>query len=175
MKIQLTITPAVIEYAKKYGALYEKEIGWYCFAPVPLELDEFITAPIVRRKEINYAQCPKCGGQMQLKTTKKDVTFWSCMMFPKCRGSLSVDKAAEQSTVHISKITTENISELKKKSEINFSALAALGIKQFNNVKQFEKWLNSPKIALNGETPIQVLHNGQGLEQVLTLLSQINN
>lgn len=174
MKIQLTITPAVIEYAKKYGALYEKEIGWYCLAPVPLELEEF-TTPIPRRKEINYAQCPRCGGQMQLKTTKKNVFFWSCMMFPKCRGSLSVDKAAEQSTVHISKINTENINELKTKPKIDFSALATLGIKQFNNFEQFEKWLKSPKIALNGDTPLQILHNYQGLEKVLKLLSQINN
>ena len=39
-KIQLDITPAVVKYATMHGALYDKENGWYCFEPIPIELEE---------------------------------------------------------------------------------------------------------------------------------------
>lgn len=41
-KVRLDITPAVAEYAVKHGALCDKETGWYCFEPVPIELEEFV-------------------------------------------------------------------------------------------------------------------------------------
>jgi len=71
-KIQLAITPAVIEHATKYGAIYDKENGWYCFEPAPFELEDFIviTAKLTKSYDDKYTQCQICGGQMQLKSTR---------------------------------------------------------------------------------------------------------
>lgn len=93
-KIRLDITPAVIEYATKYGALYDEENGWYCFEPMPIELEEFAesTANLINTYDDKYTQCPKCGGQMHIKPTRVGGVFWSCMSFPRCKGGRSVDE-----------------------------------------------------------------------------------
>lgn len=93
-KIKLDITPAVVEYATRYGAHYEKGNGWYCLEPVPIELEDFVESSFKFKKPYNekYIQCPICGGQMHLKTTHKGGIFWSCMSYPRCKGASSVDE-----------------------------------------------------------------------------------
>jgi predicted RNA-binding Zn-ribbon protein involved in translation (DUF1610 family) len=53
-------------------------------------------APVVEKK--NLAQiCPKCGGEMILRTAKSGANqgeqFWGCSNYPKCHGILQYEKA----------------------------------------------------------------------------------
>ncbi len=118
-KIYLDITPAVVEYATMYGALYDKESGWYCFEPMPTELEEFAesTAKLIKPYDEKYTQCPKCGGQMHIKPTRIGGVFWSCMSFPRCKGARSVDETEDQ---HFKKVLTA-VPDIKNNLVINTS------------------------------------------------------
>lgn len=179
-KIQLDITPAVAGYAKEYGALHDKESGWYCFEPVPIEIEEFISEAekFKKRPDAKITQCPKCGGQMQIKTSHSGNIFWSCMSFPKCRGSLSVDDAKHSSFAKVS--IPAKVMAPKDKGVLgsgrtqNFEELAEMGIRELGNQKKLLEWLAEPKIALKGNKPIDFLNTDEGYEKVISLLRAIN-
>lgn len=49
---------------------------------------------VANKENSNPPSCPKCGGQMVLRETKKGQNvgkkFWGCSKFPKCRGTMNV-------------------------------------------------------------------------------------
>lgn len=56
---------------------------------------------IVKEKQ-NQKTCPKCGGEMILRTVKNGPNvgnqFWGCSKFPKCRGTLSMMDSMHEKT-----------------------------------------------------------------------------
>ena len=175
-KIQLDITPAVVEYAAMHGALYDKENGWYCFEPIPIGLEEFAESEtkLIKPYDDKYIQCPKCGGQMQIKPTRIGGVFWSCMSFPRCKGARSVDEAEDQHFKKVLKPAPDNKDNFVINTSQNYRDLYELGIKELGCQKSFENWLTKPKIALEGKRPIEVINTDEGYSNVMNLLRKTN-
>lgn len=175
-KIRLDITPAVADYAAQYGAQHDKENGWYCFEPVPFELDEFVdvTEKIKKQSVEKYMQCPRCGGQMHLKPTRDGRVFWSCMSYPRCKGSRSVDETEDTHFKRVLKAVPDNDDTFISNTHQNFRELAELGLRELGHQKEFENWLTKPKIALNGKRPIEVINSDEGYSKVMDLLRKVN-
>ena len=53
-------------------------------------------------------------------------------------------------------------------------ALAELGMRELGHQKVFENWLTTPKIALEGKRPIEVINTDEGYSKVMKLLRKIN-
>jgi len=175
-KIHLDITPAVVEYATMYGAIYDKENGWYCFEPMPTELEEFAEskAKLIKAYDEKYTQCPKCGGQMHIQNNRRGGIFWSCMSFPRCKGALSVD---ETESYHFKKVLEnipDNQNNFVMNASRNYRELYELGIMELGHQKTFENWLTKPKVALEGKKPIEVISTDVGYCKVMDLLRKIN-
>lgn len=175
-KVRLDITPAVADYATEHGARYDKVNGWYCFEPVPVELEEFVdkTEKIKKQYTEKHLQCPKCGGQMELKPTRDGRVFWGCMSFPDCKGSLSVEKAESTNFKKVLNVPQDDTNSLVNKTHLNFKELAESGLKELGSQKEFEVWLRKPKVALNGKRPIEVIGSDEGYNLVMDLLRKIN-
>lgn len=173
-KIQLDITPAVAKYASKYGAIYEQSIGWYCHEPIPAELQEFVLALSRpnKSKGDKYIQCPKCGGQMKLQPTRRGGVFWSCMLYPRCKGAFSVD---EEMLVQQVKKDRSVESNSKDNLILNHNpALYELGLAELGSLKSFENWLIKSKKALGGQKPIEIMSTEEGCRKVMGLLRALN-
>lgn len=175
-KVQLDISQAVAGFAAKHGAQHDKENGWYCYEPVPIELEEFIVDAerIKKQQPQEYLQCPKCGGQMKLKPTKDGRVFWGCMSYPDCKGSLSVNEADSTYFKKVLNVAQENPQNRISRTHLNFDELAELGIKELGSLKEFEAWLVKPKFALNQKRPIEVIGTDEGYNIVMDLLRKIN-
>lgn len=175
-KIKLDITPAVVDYATKYGALYEKGIGWYCLEPVPIELEDFVESSFKFKKPYDekYIKCLLCGGQMRIKTTHRGSMFWGCMRYPKCKATRSVDETDGPQSIKVLKSSPSNKNNKENNKSHKYIALAKLGIKEFGHQKEFENWLTKPKIALGGKRPIEFINSKDGMNKVMSLLRKIN-
>lgn len=158
-----------------YGAIYDKENGWYCFEPVPTELEEFAEsrAKLTKPYDDKFIQCPKCGGQMQIKPTRIGGVFWGCMSFPRCKGSRSVDETEVQHFKKVLENLPDDQNNFVINTGLNYIELYELGIKQLGNRKDFENWLTMSKVALKGKKPIEVIKTAEGYSKVIELLTTI--
>lgn len=175
-KVRLDIAPAVAVYATQHGAQYDKENGWYCFEPVPLELEEFVNAADKIKKQYieKYMQCPICGGQMHLKPTSDGRIFWGCMSYPRCKGSRSVNETKDGHFKRVLKAVPEKGDNFISNTHQNFRELVELGLRELGHQKEFENWLAKPKVALNGKRPIEVINTDEGYNKVMDLLTKVN-
>lgn len=136
-KIRLDITPAVAEYAAKHGALYKKETGWFCFEPLPIELEEFVDAAekVKKQPDDKDMQCRICGGQMHLKPTSDGRIFWSCMSYPRCKGSRSVNETKDGHFKRVLKAAPEKDDNFISNTHRNFRELVELGLRELGHQK----------------------------------------
>lgn len=174
-KIRLYITPAVEKYAALHGAMRD-ENGWYCHEPIPIKLEELIdeSEKIKKQPVEKYVQCPKCGGQMKLKPTRDGGVFWGCLSYPRCRGNRNVDDVDDEIFKQVLTNHGQGNESVIENTQRNFNELAELGIKQLGSLEAILKWLQTPKVALEGKMPIQVLQHDEGYNKVMSLLWGIN-
>lgn len=178
----LLITSATEEYAKEYGAQFDRKRGWYVVGEVPVELEEFLIRSPRKRTENITVYCPQCGGQMKLKKSRAGNIFWSCMLYPKCRGSRNVeDTGVDSEAKPIAEIVepkTVNKNganvEIKNGAEAEIAQIVALALKELGSNGNVEAWFSSPKVALNGKRPFDVIRSAAGRKLLLKLLREIN-
>lgn len=55
------------------------------------------TRPVTAQTEPKMPTCPACGSSMAIRTARRGknmgTSFWGCTSYPKCRGTLDVEKA----------------------------------------------------------------------------------
>lgn len=176
-KIRLDVTSAVENYVTQYGAQYDKETGWYCLDPVPAELDEFINIldRIKKQPAEKNIQCPRCGGQMHLISKRDGGIFWSCMSFPRCKGARNVDEADERGFKKVLSAKPGKDENFVEKASQQYRELLELALRELGHQKVFDNWLATPKVALEGKRPMEVLNTDEGYNKVMDLLRKINS
>lgn len=94
-RTRLNITPSIKEYAKSFGARFDKRLKeWYIEGSVPAELEELVCREIRSRDYVSEVSpsCPKCGNKMVFRSGA-NYQFWGCSRFPVCRATLEVGKS----------------------------------------------------------------------------------
>ena len=132
------------------------------------------TAKLIKPYDEKYTQCSKCGGQMRIKHTRSGGVFWSCMSYPICNGSGSVDETEDQYFKKVLETVPDNQNNLVMNTSQNYRELYELGIIELGHQKSFENWLTKPKVALEGKKPIEVINTDVGYSKVMDLLRKIN-
>jgi hypothetical protein len=83
-RTRLNITPSIKEYAKSFGARFDKRLKeWYVEGSVPAELEELVCREIRSRDYVSEVSpsCPKCGNKMVFRSGA-NYQFWGCLIFP---------------------------------------------------------------------------------------------
>lgn len=171
----LAITPATQEYAKSHGAKFDKEVGWYFVGDIPHELEEFvIQLPRARSSNITV-YCPRCGGQMKLTESRLGNIFWGCMLFPKCRGTRRVEDTENEGEAKRVEEFAKPKLVTNKVAQTTSKQIADVALKNLGNPVAVEKWFLTPKLALGGKKPIEVLKSPVGQKLLLEMLRKIND
>jgi ribosomal protein L37AE/L43A len=181
----LSVTPAVAEYAKLHGALLEDGF-WFCYGDVPLELEEFVfTAQ--RLSQLSAPQqeigpsCPKCGSQTVKRFAKATGdAFWGCPRWPDCKGSLNWNYTASKRSAKLLAIDNKRTalpSEDHQKSQSEWSdvreeakRLTVMVVELHGSVPAAKRWLETPKVGLNGKTTLDVMGTLEGCAEAKRLL-----
>lgn len=149
---------------------------WFYVGEVPAEIEELVFKPaIVVDLQARAPQCPKCGGQMKLKSTRDgNSEFWSCMGYPVCNGTRNamavldaqmMDKpvAIASSTNATSQFDNTEVVELIKHS------ITVLG-----SENAAKRWLANPNVyQLKGKTPFEALTTPEGRIKVRAMLKTL--
>jgi Protein of unknown function (DUF2384) len=110
---------------------------------------------------------------------KRNEQFWGCPKFPSCHGKLSFEQGAEQvldtfenpiTALQRAPNATE-ITSVDWNRRYRDVVMAAAPCFKFQH--QFERWMKTPKIALNGLAPVKALHTDHGCELVVELLRDL--
>ena len=165
---QLNVPNSMAQYAELHGAIHDKTIGWHVVGNIPIELDDFVIKAPRSAGSTWTVQCPKCGGQMELKQSKKSEPFWGCMSFPTCRGTRSVDAiVTAQKTTRPPRAT----STPAPVDALIMAELVELTLQALKSPHKIKPWLNSPKFTLGGKTPIELLQEDpKNIEKIRMLL-----
>ena len=70
---------------------------------------------------------------------------------------------------------TKNIPQNILKNELQHSAIITKGLDVFENMADFQHWLETENRALNGEIPFKLLAFSKGEERVLEVLGRIEH
>lgn len=184
-RILLHITSAVEKFAKEYGAIFDKAEGvWYVEGAIPAELEEFVIQAIRQR---NYQteigpKCDICDSHTILKLNKKTgEQFWSCSRFPNCRGSKdwkykAFSHATELLFEEYNSLPTTTISTQEKMLSISSDVqneakrITEIAVKLLNCQVPAKRWLEMKKITLGQKTPLEVMCDLEGCQNVEKLL-----
>ena len=179
----LEVPRAQIAYAIAHGARREPSTGnWFVPGNVPPELAELVPMPIRPRSLQQGPSCPKCGSPMVERSRKRDgAPFWGCTQWrgTGCNGVLSSNYADD---VHISKAIHRAMTTMETSTSLLAPDVKDLPSRMrhvFNLAlekcgAQATSWFNTPKVALQQKTPIQVLNTMQGCDQLEKLLIELN-
>lgn len=170
-------------YAERHGAKLDRvSRRWYVEGEVPAELQGLIPKQPNKPKHIVAPSCPKCGFHMVLRTSKTGQQFWGCSQFKNngCKGNIALED-------HLDSLESERLKSAldyiksdappahnavsapsSLKSEIERVVTLAAQIR--GGVRQAERWLSTPKVALKGKTPAQLMATVKGCQQVERLL-----
>lgn len=167
---RLNITAATKDYALQYGAQYSQLDGWHIVGDVPFELEEFVEREPRKQSAANKVSCPKCGSQMHLKENRNGDFFWSCMTFPRCRGTRDYESDATENNL---KPAIEYVTETPKKANQSpefVTRILELALQKLKTEHAIEVWMLTKKVSLGGKRPIDVLHDPASTRKLLDLL-----
>lgn len=57
---------------------------------------------------------------------------------------------------------------------VRWAAITELAVRECGNMEHASRWMNTPKIALKGKTPIEAMVTPSGCEAVEALLRELN-
>lgn len=180
MRHDLTVPPALADYALRYGAKKERDGRWFYIGAVPNELLCFIDQrrlqPVVSflPKDVKY--CPHCGAEMVirrrrekrsfqglLQTNSGNSEFWGCTSYPACTKTLPLKKSdTEMREVQKVVVDKQAIAELSK------YALSVLG-----GPNAVDRWMFTPMIAFGRRKPVDFLFSEKGRSRIRSLLDSI--
>lgn len=138
---------------------------------VPLEIHEFIVKTPRVAGSLWTEQCPKCGGQKKLVESRALNSFWRCMAFPYCKSTKSLDNISKKPSPIPSKYSPKH----RLSSEQELDEFAKIALHELKTRQQATQWLITPKIALGGKRPCDMLEFANDLKKIRELLLKLNN
>ena len=182
------------EYAKNFGAVHDKiQHAWYVVGEVPSELFN-LTNKVTREKTapIVPPSCPKCGFHMNL-IEGKNGSFYGCSQFFKfgCQGSIDYEVYLEKlgktlpktvaeildsnitPSISTSPSVNENVRNLDQELQLANDEIVKLCKNKFKEVIEAKRWLTTPKLALNWNTPIKSMTSVDGCHKVILLIQAL--
>jgi hypothetical protein len=199
-RVVLDVSPDTMLYAKTHGAKYDAlNRQWYVEGEVPPELVNLvphIANPIF--EEVAPA-CPKCqASTVKRRNGKTGAYFWGCSRYRSdglgCKGYIDYEEwLAKQLEDKPGRVTDylEQKGALPKMSPsepvqakaatsgddqrvLRWAQITELASRECGGAAQASRWLNTPKIALKGKTPIEAMTTDAGCNQVEKLLRELN-
>lgn len=176
----LTVPPALEDYALRHGAQKGTDGQWFWTGAVPNELLCFVDKRGIRPaisflpKDVKY--CPHCGSEMVIRKRRenpifkklqqnnaKNAEFWGCTSYPSCTKTLPIEKSdAEMKEVKRVGVDKEAIAELSK------YAVSVLG-----SPTAVDRWMFAPKIALGRKKPVDFLFSEKGRVRIRSMLDAL--
>jgi len=200
-KTPLNVTPDTMLYAKTHGAKYNASSReWYVEGEVPPELVNLVPHKANPVFEEVAPNCPKCQAVMVKRLRKNSRTpFWGCSRYRSdglgCSGYIDYEEhLAKQLADKPGRVTDylpETAPPTTKPSHSEptsakatiaeddprmsrWAHLTELALRECNGKQQATRWLNTPKVALKGKTPMEAMTTPAGCDAVETLLQQLN-
>ena len=174
------------DYLCKGMQTYQPE--WFYVGDVPAELVEMVyRPPVVVDLQARAPQCPRCGGQMKLRSTRNGSSdFWGCMSYPTCKGTRNVIDVldAQMEEKAVTKVPSTKVPGVKAPNtkaspmllldDPEIVELIKYSITVLGNEKAAVKWLAKPNIyQLEGESPFAVLTSAAGRKKVRAMLDTL--
>ncbi|WP_445989687.1 antitoxin Xre/MbcA/ParS toxin-binding domain-containing protein [Chromobacterium haemolyticum] len=173
MKTILFVPDEMKNYAIRHGAIYDENLNeWYFWGEVPSALVNFTTPKVIKNAEPDYGPtCKKCNSYMVKKYRKSDGdAFWSCSRFPYCKHTEEWDPYKKH---EVSKTVTKKPTQVRTSSELELQKVVKLAVAQTGSENAAMKWLQTPKISLNGKAPLAVMKNSEGCARIIELLNDL--
>lgn len=200
-KTLLSVTPDTMLYAKTHGAKYNASSReWYVEGEVPPELVNLVPHKANPVFEEVAPNCPKCQAVMVKRLRKNSRTpFWGCSRYRSdglgCSGYVDYEEHLTKQLADkpgrvtdylpdtVPPTTKPSYSEsTSAKATIaeddprisRWAQLTELALRECHGKQEANRWLNTPKMALKGKTPLQSMTTSEGCDAVEALLRQLN-
>lgn len=175
----LNVTPDTRRHAKANGARWDaSKREWFVEGDVPPDLVNLLPhTPNPTTKEVT-PNCPICQAVMVRRGNRNTGSqFWGCSRYRSdgrgCAGHIDsaiTNAAVSHSAPVLAKVTiSEDDPRMTRWTQITERAVQECG-----SIEQAKAWLNTSKIALKGETPIEAMTRREGCDAVERLLRELN-
>jgi ssDNA-binding Zn-finger/Zn-ribbon topoisomerase 1 len=185
-KIFLEIPDAMLAYAAAYGAVMDAQSKrWYVVGGVPIELLNFVPKPVRGAPPESHPDCPKCGSNMKKRYNRRDGgAFWGCTRYPQCTGTVDwkyeMPPYLAEGLKPILAAQGGNSPEPKGSNFLDIALLkpsmervVTLAAEKLGGTKAARRWLDTPKVALQGKKPLELMGSVEGCQQVEQLLAAL--
>lgn len=177
---ELTVPPALEDYALRHGAKKGTDGHWFWTGPIPNELLSFVDKrgirPTISFLPRDVKLCPHCGAEMVIRRKREKHVlkqfqprstqgseFWGCTNYPSCTKTLPIKNSdAEMSEVKKLDVNKNAIDELSQ------YAVSVLG-----SPNAVDRWMFSPKIKLGMKKPVDFLFSENGRNRIRGMLDEI--
>lgn len=149
---------------------------WFYIGEIPAEIEELVfKPPIVVDQQARAPQCPKCGGQMKLKSTRDgNREFWSCMGYPVCNGTRNALAVLDAQLMDKPVPITSSTKPTSAFVNPEVTKLIKYSISVLGSEKAAKRWLSTPNVyQLEGKTPFEVLTTSAGRIKVRAMLKTL--
>lgn len=130
-----------------------------------------------RAVQIPIPDCPECGAPMELRHRHSDKQpFWGCVAFPVCRGSTTFKVLQPPGYSIPEKVLVQVIGRLRVGSanalehEDWVDRILELGEDVFGSYAATRHWLEQPRIALRGVSPMKLMKTIEGCWVIIFML-----
>lgn len=199
-RIVLDVSPDTMLYAKTHGAKYDaSNRQWYVDDEVPPELANLVPHKANPTFEEVAPACPKCqASTIKRRNGKTGAYFWGCSRYRAdgqgCKGYIDYEEwLAKQLEDKLGRVTdylevkgalpkVSHSAPVQAKAAISgddprvlrWAKITELASRECGGAAQASRWMNTPKIALKGKTPIEAMTTDGGCNQVEALLFELN-
>lgn len=179
-------------YAESHGAQFDKQRRqWYVVGEVPLDLLNLVPKKSRGKTPAVVApSCPICGFHTRL-IEGKNGPFFGCSQYPisGCRGSIDHDRYLESVGLPVARSVGDILNpvpsiqstpaglpaksstpKLRPNLESAIHEIERLCSTEFSSKAELDRWLKTPKRALNGKTPLECMSTLDGCKKVKHLI-----
>ncbi len=181
------------EYAHRHGAVFDQDLHkWYVVGEVPPDLENLVPkAPNKKPDQVVAPSCPLCGFHTILRKNRVGLgDFWGCSQHFKsgCRGLVDYDDHLDNLDVRgvptaFDALRRNSPAEKNKRPaekeeprpiepalRLEIEEITKLAVEVLGGLHQSEKFLTTPKIGLQGKTPVDRMKTAEGCVEVKQLI-----
>ena len=187
----LDTSDGLSEYAKGFGAIFDKKRReWYVVGEVPQDLLNLVPKqPREKAPPVVPPSCPLCRFPTKLREGRNG-PFFGCTQFAKtdCKGTVDYDIYLENigqprpksigsilipgtlQKAHIVPPASSVNCKLSPELQSAIKEIENLCVAEFSRKWEFDRWLKTPKVTLNGKTPLECMLTLEGCKRVKHLI-----
>lgn len=198
-RIFLDVSPDMMLHAKTHGAKYDAlSRKWFVDGEVPLELVNLLPRKANPAFEEIAPNCPKCqASTAKRRNSKTGAYFWGCTRYRAdgqgCNGYIDYEEwlaeQLEDKPGHVADFLQDDVVPKRPRSDsapeeskitgddprvARWAQITELATRECGGTAQASRWLNTPKFALKGKTPLEAMTTDAGCDVVEKLLHELN-